>query len=89
MENLMCGKNSQTKIYRSELLFIDKITSPWLFHQRPPYLNFNLNYYWYTYKTVLFKIQQNCTMNEEFDFFEGGKERGHHFYINFNLNYYW
>ena len=36
-------------------------------------------------KMLAFKFEQNRTINEQFDFFEG---RGTSF-LNFNLNYYW
>ena len=38
-------------------------------------------------KMLSFKFQQNRTINEQFDFFEG--KRGGPSYLNFNLNYYW
>ena len=40
-------------------------------------------------KMLCFKCQQNRTVNEEFDFFEGGAGATGRPFINCNLNYYY
>ena len=66
----------------------------WREEMGTPFLNLNLNYYWYTYELLFFspsKFQQNRTINEEYGFFEWGERggQGRPQYLNFILNYYW
>ena len=52
-----------------------------------PFLNLNLDYYWYTYINVPFQISPRSHHNEDFYFLRGrGGARGTPF---INFNYYW
>ena len=52
------------------------------------FLNFNQNYYWYKYKTVVSYFSKIAILTKNLTFLsEGGGKRTP--YLNFDLNYYW